>query len=63
MFWTLMAYIPPQQRQPPGPGLHPLIKRLLILVLVLLAIPVVAYSLFLAAVLIISIVAGPIRWN
>ena len=58
-----MAYIPPQQRQPPGPGLNPLIKRLLILVLVLLAIPVVAYGLFLAAVLLIATFAGPIRWN
>ena len=62
---TAMAYIPPQQRQPrpPGAGLHPTVKRLLIMALTLVAIPVVAYVLFLAAVLIISIVAGPIKWN
>ena len=56
-----MAYIPPQQRQPPGPGPHPRIKRLLIRVLVLIAIPVVAYGLFLVAVLLIATVAGPIK--
>lgn len=57
-----MAYVPPGSR-PPARPMHPLLKRLLWLVAALVAIPVVAYGLFLAAVLIISLIYGPIRWN
>jgi hypothetical protein len=42
---------------------HPLVRRLLVLALSLIAIPVVAYGLFLVTVLIVSAVSGPIRWN
>lgn len=50
--------------QPPSPptprrGLHPLLKRLLILI----AIPVLAYAAFLAFVLGYAALNGPIRWN
>jgi hypothetical protein len=57
-----MAYVPPGSRGP-QPPLHPLARRLIRMVLLLVAIPVLAYGLFLAAVLIIAAVNGPIRWN
>jgi hypothetical protein len=56
-----MTHQPPSQ--PPRPVLHALIKRLLILALTLLAIPVIAYALFLAFVLGYAALHGPIRWN
>ena len=57
-----MAYIPPQNRSPRQP-MHPLAKRLLWTAAALIAIPVVAYGLFLAAVLVYAAINGPIRWN
>jgi len=46
---------------PPAPrrGLHPLIR----LVLILLAIPALAYGIFLAFVLGYAAISGPISWN
>jgi hypothetical protein len=55
-----MTHQPPP---PPRPTLHPLIKRLLFVALTLLAIPVLAYGLFLAFVLGYAALHGPIRWN
>ena len=43
--------------------MHPLVKRLLLLPLILIAIPALAYGLFLAFVLGYAALYGPIRWN
>ena len=54
---------PPNNPNPPRTGLHPVVRRLLLLPLILLAIPALAYGLFLAFVLGYSLLNGPIRWN
>lgn len=41
----------------------PVVKRLLLIPLILIAIPAVAYGLFLAFVLGYAALYGPIRWN
>lgn len=43
--------------------MHPMLKRLLFLPLILLAIPALAYGIFLAFVLGYAALYGPIRWN
>lgn len=48
---------------PPHTGLHPLVKFLLFVPLILLAIPALAYGLLLAFVPGYSALYGPIRWN
>ena len=53
----------PPNPQPPRPGMHPLLKRLLLIPLILIAIPALAYGLFLAFVLGYAALNGPIRWN
>ena len=50
---------PPSPPVPPRQRMHPLLKRLLILI----AIPMIAYGLFLAFVLGYAALYGPIRWN
>jgi hypothetical protein len=54
-----MTHEPPSPRQ----GLHPVVKRLLLIPLILIAIPALAYGLFLAFVLGYAALNGPIRWN
>ena len=59
---AIMTHQPPSPPNAPRQrpfGLHPLLKRLLIL----LAIPLLAYAAFLAFVLGYAALAGPIRWN
>lgn len=60
-----MTHQPPSPPTNPAPrqGLHPLVKRLLLLPLILIAIPALAYGLFLAFVLGYAALNGPIRWN
>ena len=54
---------PPAGPQSPRKGMHPLIKFLLIATITVLAIPALAYGLFLAFVLGYAALHGPIRWN
>jgi hypothetical protein len=56
-------YGAPQGAPPPPQGGSPLAKRLLTIAVALIAIPLIAFVLFLAAMLVVSLVAGPIRWN
>jgi hypothetical protein len=56
---AIMTHQPPSPPNAQRRGLHPLLKRLLIL----LAIPVLAYAAFLAFVLGYAVLVGPIRWN
>jgi hypothetical protein len=61
-----MTHPPPSSPNNPGPlhkGMHPLVKLILFVPLILLAIPALAYALFLAFVLGYSALYGPIRWN
>jgi hypothetical protein len=59
-----MTHPPPSPpRQRPHLGLHPILKRLLRIALILVAIPAIAYGLFLAFVLGYAALHGPIRWN
>jgi hypothetical protein len=65
-----MTHPPPSSpnnpRSNPRPlhkGMHPLVKLILFVPLILLAIPALAYGLFLACVLGYSALYGPIRWN
>ena len=57
---AIMTHPPPS---PPRQGLHPAVKRLLLIPLILIAIPALAYGLFLAFVLGYAALNGPIRWN
>jgi hypothetical protein len=56
-------YGAPQGPPPPPQGANAPAKRLLKIAVALIAIPLLAYGLFLAAVLVVSLVGGPIRWN
>jgi hypothetical protein len=61
-----MTHPPPSSPNNPTPsrkGMHPLAKFILFVPLILLAIPALAYGLFLAFVLGYSALYGPIRWN
>lgn len=56
-------YGAPPGTPPPPQGTNPFVKRLVKIAIALVAIPLVAFVLFLAAVLVVSLVSGPIRWN
>jgi len=57
-----MAYVPPPQGAPGNPK-RSLVKLIVVGAVVLILLPLIAYGLFLGAILYDSWMHGPARWN
>jgi hypothetical protein len=57
-----MAYMPPARGGPAKPG-RPLLKLILLVAILMILLPILAYGLFLGAILYDSWMHGGARWN